>query len=139
MSDDIRVRVDRPQFRYDKEQYTEGDELDVEPRVLERHPNSLTRIDETGPDTEESDSADEPVDDSSGGDEQAGGGGQDGDEKPDADPHPSELTVSELRNRVDDVNDPALLEAILEAEEDGDDRTTAVEAIQARLNAVQEE
>jgi len=139
MSDDIRVRVDRPQFRYDKEQYTEGDELDVEPRVLERHPNSLARVDETGPDTEESASADEPADDSSDGDKPADGGEPDGDEKPDADPHPSELTVSELRNRVDDVDDPALLEAILGAEQEGDSRTTAVEAIEARLDAVQEE
>jgi hypothetical protein len=61
MSDDIRVRVDRPQFRYDSEQYTEGDELDVEPRVLERHPNSLACVDKVNG-TDDADDADAEFD-----------------------------------------------------------------------------
>lgn len=49
---------------------------------------------------------------------------------------PSAHTVSELRDALEDVDDPDGLAAVLEAERTGDDRTTAVEAIEARLRAV---
>lgn len=127
MSDSVRVRVVRAQFRYDREQYTEGDKLDVPEHVLERHPRSLAVVEETGaeakPDTDadQTDSADavEPV------------------AEADLDPHPSDLTVDELRDRLTDVGDLALLYDIRAAEGDGKTRETALEAIDARISDVE--
>lgn len=50
---------------------------------------------------------------------------------------PTEHTVSDLEEVLQDVNDPETLDAILEAERAGDDRTTAREAIENRLTAVE--
>lgn len=50
---------------------------------------------------------------------------------------PSDHTVSELEGALEDVDDPEALDAILEAEHDAEDRTTAIEAIEARLDAVE--
>lgn len=49
---------------------------------------------------------------------------------------PAEHTVAELRDLLDDVDDPEALEAILEAEESGENRTTARESIEERLESV---
>lgn len=52
---------------------------------------------------------------------------------------PSEYTVRELRDEVlDDVDDVEALEAALEAEREGQDRSTAIDHIEARLDAVAE-
>jgi electron transfer flavoprotein alpha subunit len=49
---------------------------------------------------------------------------------------PSEHTVDELEAELADVDDADELEAVLAAEREGKDRKTAVEAIEARLDAV---
>lgn len=52
---------------------------------------------------------------------------------------PTEYTVSALEAAIEDVRDPDALAAMLEAERAGEDRTTAVEAIEDRLRAVDAE
>jgi hypothetical protein len=49
---------------------------------------------------------------------------------------PGEHTVSELRDRVQDINDADALRALRTAEADGGDRTTALDAIDDRLAAL---
>ena len=49
---------------------------------------------------------------------------------------PDDHTVTELQAELDDIDDPDELEALLSAERDGKDRKTAVDAIEARLDAV---
>ena len=51
----------------------------------------------------------------------------------DLDPHPGDLTVPEVEERVADVEDGALLETILEVETVGKNRTGAKDAIEARI------
>ena len=125
MSDPVRVRVVRPQFRYDREQYTQGDELDVPEHVLKRHPRSLAVVEGTDAESDadgdavDSDDAVDPVSET------------------DLDPHPSDLTVDELEERLSDVDDLALLYGIRAAEADGKSRETALEAIDARISDVE--
>ncbi|MFW5929586.1 MAG: electron transfer flavoprotein subunit alpha/FixB family protein, partial [Halobacteriota archaeon] len=52
---------------------------------------------------------------------------------------PSDHTVDELKQALDDVDDASVLREALEAEEDGRDRKTAREAIQRRLDEVEGE
>lgn len=116
MSDDtVRVRVDRGDYRHQREHYTRGQELDVTPKVLEKHPNSLTRVDEPDSDGGEEDETD------------------DSDDEIVVDPDPSELTVDELRDRVTDVDDVELLKAIKGVEKAGENRETAKQALDKRL------
>ncbi|EMA69315.1 hypothetical protein C461_03103 [Halorubrum aidingense JCM 13560] len=118
MSDDtIRVRVDRGDYRHEREHYTRGDEIDVDPKVLEKHPNSLTRVEEL--DESADDSGTDATDDS--------------DDEIVVDPDPSELTVHELRDRIADVDDADLLGAIKDAEEEGKNRETATDALDERI------
>lgn len=49
---------------------------------------------------------------------------------------PADHTVATLREAIQSIDDPAALEAVLEAEEAGDNRTTAREAIDERLDEV---
>lgn len=49
---------------------------------------------------------------------------------------PTQLTVEEIENEVADVDDLDTLQDALSAEEDGDDRTTAKDAIVARIDEV---
>lgn len=129
MSDNtVRVEVVRAQFRYDREQYTQGDEIEVTEATLRRHPQSLARIDDGDEQTDE-DGADE-----------ADGDGDAVEPVPEEelDPHPSDLTVDQLRDRVSGVEKIALLKGIRQAEDDGENRTTAIEAIDDRINAVEE-
>lgn len=125
MSEDtVRVRVSAGEFRYERDHYTRGDELDVEPKTLEKHPRSLERVE----DTTEAEPTDETSEAASTGD------ADDSVTVADLDPHPDDLTVDDLKDRVADVEDVALLETILEAERAGDEtRTTAVDAIEARI------
>lgn len=77
----------------------------------------------------------EPVDEEAGDDGDATASDNSEPEPVDVDPHPGDLTVSELEDRVEDIDDVELLEAILAAEqEDGSPRSTAVDAIQDRIN-----
>ncbi|WP_135535379.1 hypothetical protein [Halostella pelagica] len=104
----VTVRIVRGEFRYDREHYERGDELEVHEGALEKHPRTLERV-------EEDDGSDED---------------EDIDE---LDPHPADLTVGELEDRIEDVEDPALIKTIRKAEEESKDRETATDAIDARL------
>ncbi|WP_058365409.1 hypothetical protein [Haloparvum sedimenti] len=118
MSEDtVRVRVDRGEYRHEREHYTEGDELEVPEKTLRKHPRSLTRVEDSEASVDDGDA--DTIDD--------------GDDEIVVDPDPSERTVDELRDRVEDVEDVDLLEAIKDAEEDGKDRETAKDAIDARI------
>ena len=57
----------------------------------------------------------------------------------DVDLDPTEHTVSELEDKLAAVEDPSELDAVLAAEQEGDDRKTAREAIQSRIDELQEE
>ncbi|WEL29857.1 hypothetical protein [Haloferax volcanii] len=125
----VRVRVAGSQFRYDREQYIEGDELEVHEGALEKHPRTLERVED----------ADENVQMSTGGEADAAddvdeGGGLTVD---DLDPHPEDLTVVELEERIDDVDDVDLLETIKEAEEETENRTGAIDAVENRLDELE--
>ena len=50
---------------------------------------------------------------------------------------PGEYTVAELANLVRDVDDPEALTGMLEREEGGEDRSTAIDRIQSRLDQLQ--
>lgn len=50
---------------------------------------------------------------------------------------PSEFSVRDLRDELKDVSDPDDVEAILEAEKAGEDRTTAKEAIEGRQGTIE--
>ena len=109
----VPVRLVAGEFRYDREHYTAGDELQVHERALEAHPRSLERIDE---------SAD------------AGGSGSEPRADPDEiDPKPQDLTVDELEQRIADVDDLRMLRGIRYLEAEADHRTTALEAIDDRI------
>ncbi|MGM0592495.1 MAG: electron transfer flavoprotein subunit alpha/FixB family protein [Halobacteriota archaeon] len=54
----------------------------------------------------------------------------------DGDIDPTELTVAELGNKLQNVDDPEQLEAILEAEKAGEDRKTAKTLIENRMDSV---
>ncbi|WP_327052473.1 electron transfer flavoprotein subunit alpha/FixB family protein [Halomicrococcus gelatinilyticus] len=56
-----------------------------------------------------------------------------------ADIDPGERTVEELEAEVKTVEDPGALDDLLSAEEEGEDRTTAKEAIQARIDELDAE
>jgi len=78
-------------------------------------------------------------------DEPSDAGAKAGDDTPDEgvttddlDPHPSDLTVPEVEERVADVEDAALLETILEVETAGKNRTGAKDAIEARIAELEE-
>jgi hypothetical protein len=55
-----------------------------------------------------------------------------------ADLDPNEHTIAELRDELDGIDDPETLEALREAEVDGENRTGAKEAIDERLDAVED-
>jgi hypothetical protein len=132
MSDTIRVRVARGEFRYDREHYTQGDELEVHERALEKHPRTLTRVEEARDESVAPDPREEMVAEEFGEDPDA-----DLEERlavEDLDPHPSDLTVPEMEDRLASVDDVAHVEAILDAERESDDpRTTAIDVIESRL------
>lgn len=117
----VAARVAGSQYRVDGEQYSHGDTVDVPEWALDKHPNTLERVDD--------------------------GDGSDGDVDVDADielipedeldPHPSELTVDELDDRVSDVDDVTLLISLEEAERADKDRSGALAAIESRVEAVE--
>lgn len=123
MSEDtIRVRVERGEYRHEREHYTRGDELEVPEKTLDKHPRSLTRIEDVD---DSATKADEP---SSEGDT----------DEIDVDPHPSEVTIPELEERIADVEDVDLLEAIRDAEEASKDREGATDALDDRIADLEE-
>ena len=50
---------------------------------------------------------------------------------------PTDLTVNDLRDELETIDDPDALDEILTAEADGADRKTAKEAIEARIEAIE--
>ena len=56
-----------------------------------------------------------------------------------ADLDPNEYTIDELRDELDDIDDPETLEELREAEADGEDRAGAKEAIDERLETVSDD
>jgi hypothetical protein len=52
---------------------------------------------------------------------------------------PSEHTVDELRDELEDVDDPEELEGVLDAEREAEDRKTAKEAVERRLDDLGED
>lgn len=127
MSELVTVRVADGDVWVDGDHLTRGDEVDVPAAVYERIPNSFDRL--------EDDTSDQEVADS---DESEATDGAEDLTIEDLDPHPDDLTVDQLRDRVDDVVDVELLETILEAEQaDGSPRSTAVDAIGQRLDELE--
>ena len=125
MTDHVTVRVVGEAFGVGGDRYSTDETLEVRADVAERHPNTLEVIDEDA----------EPPEPS---------GEDDGDEAgevtvDDLDPHPEDLTVDEIEERVAELEDVDLLETIKDAEEATGDRSTAVDAIEARLRDVREE
>lgn len=126
MSEDtVRVRVTGRQFRHGGEEYHHGDELEVPERAIEGWEGRLERVESDGDEEPEGD------EDDGGEDEAEVGVG-------DVDPHPQELTVGELSDRLEGVDDAATVRAIQQAEAESDEpRTTALEAIDARLDELE--
>lgn len=134
----VRVRVDRGEYRHEREHYTRGDELEVPEKTLEKHPNSLTRIE----DGEEAEAETEPEPEPETSDSTDGndaGDDEGGSEDIEVDPHPTEVTIDELEERIADVEDVALLEAIREEEATSKERTGALDALDSRIAAVEED
>lgn len=50
--------------------------------------------------------------------------------------HPTDHSVAELKEELEAIDDVDRLESLLEAERNGDDRVTAIEAIEARLESL---
>lgn len=125
----VTVRVVRGEFRYDREHYERGDELEVHEGALEKHPQTLERVGDEDVHEAETDDEDDV--------EQA-----DVDEEAVAvhelDPHPADLKVSELRKRLENVDDVELLKVIRSAELESENRTTAKDAIDDRLNELED-
>jgi hypothetical protein len=128
MAETVSVRVTDGDVWVDGEHYTRGDEVDVPAGVYDRLPGSFEQVadSDTSEDSDEDNAAQE-----------SGNGGADTVTVDDLDPHPTDLTVDELEERIADVDDVALLAAIREAETDAEDRTTAIEAIDTRLNELE--
>lgn len=121
MTDHVTVRVVGEAFGVAGDRYSTDETLEVRADVAERHPNTLEVIDEDAESSEPPASSD---------DEDDGDAGEV--TVDDLDPHPEDLTVAEL----DDVD---LLEAIKDAEQATRERSTALDAIKARLRDVREE
>lgn len=51
--------------------------------------------------------------------------------------HPTDHTVDEIKEKIDEIDDPEDVEAILELEESGNERVTAIEAIEDRLEELE--
>lgn len=110
----VTVRVTGRQFRHDGREYHTNDTLDVPRDVYEAWQGRLTIHEDT--------------------DDGADGAGEEEDsDEAVVDPHPSDLTVSELEDRIQDVDDTSLLHGILDAEIEGENRSTAVDAIEDRI------
>ena len=124
----VAARVVGSQYRVDGEQYSHGDTVDVPEWALDKHPNTLERVDDADGDA-----------DGGGDGETSDDGGADIELIPEdeLDPHPSELTVDELDDRVSDVDDVTLLISLEEAERANKDRSGALAAIESRVEAVE--
>lgn len=120
-----RVKVTGRSFRYRGERYRHGDTFEAEDGVLEKHPRTLSAVDGD-------EATDQEADAEEAADEDDGTVTVD-----DLDPHPADLKVGELEERIADVEDVDLLETIRDAEEATEDRTTAKDAIDARLNEIE--
>lgn len=130
MSNTVEVRVTRAQYRHNRQQYSQGDVLEVSEETLEKHPRSLERVEDDNADAETEGEAEAEPD-------------GDGDEdavtplsEDELDPHPSDLTVDEIRERVENADLPTLY-GIRDAEKAAENRSTAIEAIEAQIDDVE--
>jgi hypothetical protein len=119
--DTVTVRVAGGEFRYDGEQYVRGDELEVHERAAERHPRTLERVEENEGSQEDENDA-----------EAAGG------ETGTLPFNPEAHTNDELAERVAEIDDTATLVALRNLEAEQKDRAGAKEAIDARLNELED-
>lgn len=126
MTDTITVRVIRSMFGHGREIYRRGDTLEVGRTVLEKHPNTLEQVDQANTEVSAADEAKDSAE------------ADDGVTVDELDPHPEALNVDELEERIADVDDLELLETIREAEAESQNRTTAKDAIDARLNELED-
>ncbi|QLH82466.1 hypothetical protein [Halosimplex pelagicum] len=126
MPETTRVRVTDGDVWVDGDHLTRGDEAEIPVSVYERIPGSFESID----DGAESASNEADADDGSATDDTAG--------DVEVDPHPEELTVDEIEERVAEVDSVAKLQRIRELEVESDDRTTALEVIDDRLDELEE-
>ena len=121
MTETVSVRVTDGDVWVDGEHLTRGDEVEIPTTVYERISRSFEQVDDVDDVTDDAD--EEQVDQG---------------DPPEVDPHPGELTVDEIEDRVAEVDDLAKLRAILSLEEDGKDRTTATDAIEERIHDLEE-
>lgn len=136
----VLARVVSGEFRYDREQYTSGDELEVHEGAIEKHPNTLERVEveDENLSAERSAAGDEESEEETPGSyDHLVSGSSDVETEYVVDPDPSELTNPELDDRVQDVDDVDLLEAIRAAEVAGEDRTGAKSSIDARIDELE--
>ncbi|GAB7010467.1 hypothetical protein [Halorubrum trueperi] len=128
-TDPVRVQVVGRQFRHDGEEYHTGDELEVPEWVLDGYPGRIEPVAEPEPEP----TAETEPDDGDGVDDDGADGEEGGEDEIVVDPDPSDLSVEELSERIADVDDVELLAAIQDAEEEGEDRTTAIDALEKRI------
>jgi len=133
MPDTVSVRVADGDVWVDGEHLTRGDEVDIPADVYDRIPGSFERVDSDESTGDVDDETDASETNASEADGEADGEAAGEVTVDDLNPHPDDLTVDELEERIADVDDAALLETILEAEEASDTRTTAVDAIEERI------
>jgi hypothetical protein len=119
MPDTTRVRVTDGDVWVDGEHLTRGDEADIPSGVYERIPGSFDPADD-GAESGSAADDDEAATDAAGDVE--------------VDPHPEDLTVDEIEERVAEVDSVEKLQRIRELEAESDERTTALEAIDNRLD-----
>jgi len=122
--DTVSVRVANGSIRYDRELYEEGDELEVHEGALESHPRTLERVDEGGQD--DSDGVDETHAEAAAGEEGT------------LPFNPESHTNDELAEQVAEIEDTATLVALRNLETEQKDRTGAKEAIDERLDDLED-
>lgn len=108
-----------------------GDVVTPEPEWVESHPDRFEPIEATD-ETESGSGADETTDDSPA-DATESGSDADGSDLFD----PTEATVAEVREWAGDQTDPDLVAEVLGRERDGEERSTAVDALDSRVNALE--
>ena len=139
-------RVVHKRYAHGDEVYEPGDTLTPPESALENHPDRfepITESEEFEP-VEEPDSEDDTPGETSEGPDSTQPEDLDIDEVREGsipfDEFIPSLTVSEIRDVASEWEDPSIVRAAIRAEEESDDpRTTALDALESRLNAVEGE
>jgi len=146
MTDTVSVRVTDGDVWIDGEHLTRGDETEIPESVYERIPESFDRLGSEGDDTPDDAGEDEDVDEDGAAADEEGADIDESEAEPsdldvdvDAiDPHPKDLTVVELKERVAGVDDEDVARGIRFLEKRDGPRSTAIDAINARLDELTE-